>query len=241
MFSPPRTPNGPGSYIFSPVKTPKETRSPSFIKAIEEPSIQETEKVIIFSRKIVSFITWDQKTSDPRSPTQISVRELSLQRNKQIQSLTEEKASLLQEIKRSSPSLELAACVERLTKKASLPHSSTASYASLPPPSRDNIDDIVDLLVQREIARKNTNSVLRSDFPTQDLIAKTLERVLLVSMNGENSKNTLRSAPKETQKSLAPIIDDIIISSRQMIDDLSPVILASIKTLPGLDDPYASK
>ncbi len=226
--SPNTSPNGPSNFQFSPNMAPANKNSTP---------LSLSDKVIRFSEKLVSFIHWDITTSDPRLPMQDSPIKLLSERNRKIESLNTEKSTLLQSSK-GTP--ELAACVELLAKKASLPSTSTTSYKKLPPKTQSIVDATADLLLLTKQAQLDTNKALGYDplrskgliispsacAPRDAFINLCVEKVLLVSINTESLKNQVKTLPQQTQKSLDPILASSTKKSETMTSNLANLINA---------------
>ncbi|MES2198606.1 MAG: hypothetical protein V4489_00350, partial [Chlamydiota bacterium] len=185
----------------------------SYFGASYPSNTTNSDKIIDFSQKIVEFLYWDQKTSSPRSPSQGSPSKLAAERTQKIQSLNQEKNSLLRNLEKE---LELAACVERLAKKAPLPNVSTISFAKLSHEVQTAVNKTVDILLEAEQTKKNITTTLHHTKNTHQTVTinpltekyfnRCVENSLLFSDNLENLENSLKKLPKQTERALTPII-----------------------------------
>lgn len=178
---------------------------------------------------------WDQITSSPRSPLQESPTKLLAQRTKKIQVLNEEKASLLRTCE-NEPAL--AACVERLAKKAQLPHTPAIFYGRLPRNTQSAVNETADILLQAEQVRKNINSTsayrspLKNDAHKEASIDRCIGNSLLLSYNSENLENGLKRLPEQTKKSLTSLVKSTILRSETMNRTLIDITNDPIQSLP---------
>ncbi len=233
-FTPPSSPDRRGNCNFSPTKT-NDTSFSSYLGASYPSDTTSSDKVITFSQKIANFLYWDATTSSTRSPLQNSPSKLVEQRSKKINALNQEKTTLLRACE-SEPAL--AACVERLAKKASLPHPSAIFYGRLPTNTQTSVNETVDILLQVEQVQKNITSTLTYRSPLKDdtrknaAIDRCIEGSLLLAGNSEDLENALKRLPQQTNHSLAPLVKSTISRSEYMSRTLIDITTDRIQSLP---------
>lgn len=245
VFCPsPKSPNGPSGFKFSSgnsTQANSSTFSPT--KAIQQATTPNADNIMSFSERLVSFIHWNITTSDPRTPIQTSPMNLFAEKNRRVASLNAEKNTLLQSCKETP---ELAACVEILAKKASLPKTSTISYGKLPHKTQNIVNETADLMLLTEQAQVDTATALGYDplrslppssttylahAPQGAFIDLCVEKVLLVSIHSESLKDEVKTLPKHTQRSFDPILASSTKRSEAMTKNLMDLTSDRIQNL----------